>query len=998
MMFVDLIKYDSPSMGQRIQFMLQQLEFKLAVEKQYKEANEKISRLYQIDGDRQSSFAARGGMIESNQKIQLLKKALRRYQDVHINLDDIDKESNDFGTLKGRRRPLSGTFSLTIHRVNEVDHVASPMFSRSPESLIIIRIDDQEKNKTKPTRSDRWNEEFNFPIEKGNEVELTVYDKIGDQLVPVAVTWISLSDLTEVIRKQKVRQDLSSGWVSADRMNQHSNTGEGNSQGSQGIGQAVGEQGGHHHQDGPQGPVADRAYNQVWFVLEPAGKIQLSMGFTKSIAPEKRRKEGGLGGLDRHGAIRMKNEEVFEQHGHRFAQKQFYNIMCCALCGDFLRYTGFQCIDCRFVCHKKCYQKVVTKCIARSSSDIDPDEEKLKHRIPHRFEPYNNRGTNWCCHCGYLLPWGKKNVRRCTECTVMCHADCAHLVPDFCGMDMQRANEILSTIKSAKGKQPPVRTHEPKASITQQNIGQPEGRPQYQESPYQSPSQPPAPRQQYPGQFSQQIPNADIPDKKLPTTPGPAQVIEPIKQYPQTRRPPPLSSYNNSAENSPYQQSEQSPVSVYSPQSPRKSYQSSSPSQSQYPSTSGGAAELPIISPVGGSDADFEYKQQVSEPKRPDSLKLAPEPQQPAPDTTKLTPQTSPVAVTHPASSPSHHHSRSKRPHKRKVGLDDFQFLAVLGKGNFGKVMLAESRHNKNLYAIKVLKKDFIIENDEVGSTKSEKRVFLIANQEHHPFLINLSCCFQTENRIYFVMEYIAGGDLMWHIQKERFSPRRAQYYAAEVLLALKYFHANGVIYRDLKLDNIMLSPTGHVKIADYGLCKEEMWYGNTTGTFCGTPEFMAPEILKEQGYGKAVDWWAYSVLLYQMLLGQSPFRGEDEDEIFDAILSDEPLYPIHMQRDSVSILQALLTRDPERRVGSGPKDADEIMEHPYFRNVNFDEMLNLKVPPPYVPQIKDGNDISHFDQEFTTETPKLTPVTTTLTADMQEKFRGFSYLNDDGV
>lgn len=241
------------------------------------------------------------------------------------------------------------------------------------------------------------------------------------------------------------------------------------------------------------------------------------------------------------------------------------------------------------------------------------------------------------------------------------------------------------------------------------------------------------------------------------------------------------------------------------------------------------------------------------------------------------------------------------------------------------------------------------------------------------------------------------------------------------------------MIYRDLKLDNILLTLDGHIKIADYGLCKEDMWYGSTTSTFCGTPEFMAPEvilclpnsyqqrtnhpqILLDKKYGRAVDWWAFGVLIYQMLLQQSPFRGEDEDEIYDAILADEPLYPIHMPRDSVSVLQKLLTREPELRLGSGPTDAQEIMSHSFFRNINWDDVRDKKVPPPFMPTIKSATDTSNFDSEFTSVTPVLTPVQSgeswmivvylwwngsvltyylVLTQAMQEEFRGFSYSAD---
>lgn len=280
-----------------------------------------------------------------------------------------------------------------------------------------------------------------------------------------------------------------------------------------------------------------------------------------------------------------------------------------------------------------------------------------------------------------------------------------------------------------------------------------------------------------------------------------------------------------------------------------------------------------------------------------------------------------------------------------------------------------------------------------IFSTKSEKRVFLTANKERHPFLVGLHSCFQSDTRLYFVMEFVSGGDLMLHIQKQQFSEARAKYYACEVLLALEYFHKNNIVYRDLKLDNILLTLDGHVKIADYGLCKENISFQDRTHTFCGTPEFMAPEILLDQKYGRSVDWWAFGVLIYEMLLGQSPFHGEDEDEIFDSILEDEVLYPINMSRDSVSVLQRLLTREPERRLGSGVDDAEEVKRHPFFRSVDWQAMLEKKLPPPFVPQIKSRTDTSNFDDEFTKEKPVLTPPGTLLNIEDQKGFEGFSYV-----
>lgn len=306
--------------------------------------------------------------------------------------------------------------------------------------------------------------------------------------------------------------------------------------------------------------------------------------------------------------------------------------------------------------------------------------------------------------------------------------------------------------------------------------------------------------------------------------------------------------------------------------------------------------------------------------------------------------------------------------------MDNFRCIAVLGRGHFGKVMLSQYKRSGEYFAIKALKKGDIISRDEVDSLMSEKHIFEVANSTRHPFLVNLMACFQTMEHVCFVMEYAMGGDLMMHIHNDVFSEPRSIFYAGCVVLGLQYLHDHKIVYRDLKLDNLLLDVEGFVKIADFGLCKEGMGYGDRTTTFCGTPEFLAPEVLTESSYTRAVDWWGLGVLIFEMLVGEAPFPGDDEEEVFDSIVNEDVRYPRFLSNEAVTIMRRLMRKNPDKRLGSSEHDAEDVKKQGFFKTLNWDDLLTKRLKPPFVPTIRHPEDVSNFDDEFTSEKAILTP------------------------
>jgi len=308
--------------------------------------------------------------------------------------------------------------------------------------------------------------------------------------------------------------------------------------------------------------------------------------------------------------------------------------------------------------------------------------------------------------------------------------------------------------------------------------------------------------------------------------------------------------------------------------------------------------------------------------------------------------------------------------------------------------MQVRKKDTGKIYAMKVLDKKHILENNEVEHTLAEKNIL---QQIRHPFLMNLHYSFQTDDKLYFILDYVNGGEMFFHLQREKkFSEERVRFYAAEILLALEHLHKNGIIYRDLKPENLLLTDEGHICLTDFGLCKEGIREEtDRTVTFCGTPEYLAPEVLKGKGYGKAVDWWSFGSLIYEMLTGLPPFYSKDIQEMYRKIMTDKLKFPPSMSENAKNLLENLLQRDVNDRL----RDPVKIKEHPFFAPIDMEALWQKKLKAPFVPNVSGPEDVGQIDPVFIEETPGISPSDPShIESADQANFENFTYVKESVI
>ena len=322
------------------------------------------------------------------------------------------------------------------------------------------------------------------------------------------------------------------------------------------------------------------------------------------------------------------------------------------------------------------------------------------------------------------------------------------------------------------------------------------------------------------------------------------------------------------------------------------------------------------------------------------------------------------------------------------LSINDFNIISCIGRGYYGKVMLVSKKDSGKLYAIKSVKKSRLIENGKMEAIITEKNILMKAN---YCFIVRIKFAFQSETKFYIGMEYVSGGELFsLYDEKGKFLLEEARLYLAEIALGIQYLHSIGIIYRDLKLENIMLDADGHIKIVDFGLSKD-ISFSNETKTFCGTPEYIAPEVILEKPYDYKVDWWAFGILTYELLFGDTPFYRSNNKKILEAVLKSQPIYPENTPKYVIDFINRLLEKDPVKRATLG-----DLKNHQFWNGLNFDDVEKKKYEPFYVPKMSSTNLCSNFSSCFTKE-PAIDSLATppSLLDSKNELYSGFSMSED---
>jgi len=650
--------------------------------------------------------------------------------------------------------------------------------------------------------------------------------------------------------------------------------------------------------------------------------------------------EAGPKARERKGALKKKN--ISEVKNHQFIQRFFKHPTFCCHCKDFIwgfGKQGYQCQICSFVVHKRCHEYVTFSC---PGADKGADTDASRNR--HKFKNHTYTSPTFCDQCGSLLYGLIHQGQKCESCDMNVHKKCKSSIPDMCGSDHTEKRGRIRLNISVKDNKITAEVVAAKNLTPMDNNGLSDPFVKVKIIPEESKGKDKYKTKTHKGNLNPEFKETFTIDLK-PDDKDKRLLVE-------------VWDWDRTSAND-FMGSCSFGISEIIKQAQQGWYKLLTKEEGDY-------YNVPV--PAEGEDLTANMKKG-----KPEKKEYPKDPNVP--------------------------HNMTG---KDIVRAADFAFIMVLGKGSFGKVMLAERKGTDELYAIKILKKDIILQDDDIECTLIEKRALALAQKP--PFLVQMHSCFQTMDRLYFVMEFVNGGDLMYQIQNTgKFKEPVAVFYAAEIAIGLFFLHNHGVIYRDLKLDNVLLDQDGHIKIADFGMCKMDMKASDTTKTFCGTPDYIAPEIIHYQPYGKSVDWWAYGVLLYEMLVGQPPFDGEDEEELFAAITDQNISYPKSMSKEASGICKAFLVKNPKNRLGYGKNAEAEksIKGNIFFKLISWEKIEAREVQPPFKPKITDPRLCENFDSQYTSipvEFSWPSRAAMTLLYRVQESdhdpFEDFSYCN----